>query len=214
MQNKFRLAARLAALTVAALGIGFAPFALAVGDAAAGKAQAAPCAACHGQDGATPLVPTYPNLAGQNERYLTHQLGMIQSGERAIPLMAGQLDGKSEQDLADLAAYYASLPGKVGQAQGDEEQLQLAANIYRGGLGGKGVAACSACHAPTGKGNAFAGFPSLSGQPAEYIVQQLTEYREGRRRSDEIFGGMMRGVAEGLTDTEIALLADYLQGLH
>ena len=85
---------------------------------------------------------------------------------------------------------------------------------FRRGLGGKGVAACSSCHSPTGQGNAFAGFPSLSGQPAAYVVQQLTEYREGRRKTDEVFGGMMRGVAEGLTDTEISLLANYLQGLH
>lgn len=80
------------------------------GNADAGKAQAAACGACHGQDGATPLDAYYPALAGQNERYLVRQLEMIQSGARDIPLMAGQLNGKSAQDLADLAAYYASLP--------------------------------------------------------------------------------------------------------
>ncbi|MBH80889.1 MAG: cytochrome c4 [Gammaproteobacteria bacterium] len=188
--------------------------ALAAGDPAAGKMQAIVCAACHGQDGATGIDPTYPNLAGQNEAYLYKQLQMIASNERQILLMTGQLIGKTDQNLRDLAAYYASLPGKVGEAAGDDESVALAERIFRGGILEKGVAACSACHAPTGAGNAAAGFPAVNGQPAAYTVAQLTAYREGQRRSDESMGGMMRGVAGGLTDTEIAALADYLQGLH
>ena len=184
------------------------------GDPQAGKAQALACGACHGQDGATGLDPTYPNLAGQNERYLFNQLKMIQSGERTVLLMAGQLLGKSDQDLQNLAAYYASLPGKIAQAEGDEASVLLAQGIYRGGILKKGVAACSACHSPNGNGNEAAGFPVLTGQPSAYTIAQLTAYREGERRSDEAYGGMMRGVAGGLTDTEIAALADYLQGLH
>jgi len=184
------------------------------GDVEAGRAQIAACAACHGQDGATPIDPTYPVLAGQNERYLLRQLELIQSDARPIPLMAGQLAGKSRQDLADMAAYYASLPAKIGQAQGDDDAIGLAERIYRGGLLEKGVAACIACHAPGGQGNAPAGFPAVSGQPAAYSIIQLTEYREGRRATDEAYGGMMRGIAARLTDTEIAVLADYLQGLH
>lgn len=187
---------------------------LAAGDPEAGKAQAVVCGACHGQDGATGIDPSYPNLAGQNARYLGAQLRMIQDGRRNIPLMAGQLTGKSAQDLDDLAAYYASLPGKIGQAQGDDAQIDRAAGIFRGGIARKGVAACSACHSPTGSGNAPAGFPRISGQPSVYTVAQLTAYREGKRVSDEAFGGMMRGVAEGLTDGEIAVLADYIQGLY
>ncbi len=172
------------------------------------------CAACHGQDGASGVDPSYPNLAGQNEKYLYNQLVMIQKDERKILLMAGQLIGKSDKDLQDLAAYYASLPAKVGQAEGDDESIRLAQQIYRGGIANKGVAACSACHAPNGEGNASAGFPAIAGQAGSYTIAQLTAYREGRRQSDEGYGGMMRGVAAGLTDGEIAALADYLQGLH
>lgn len=186
----------------------------AAGDPARGEAQAATCSACHGADGATGLDPTYPNLAGQNEAYLTRQLQMIQNDERNIALMVGQLNGKSEQDLADLAAYYASLPAKLSQAQGDDDQIALAQRIYRGGIAEKSVAACAACHSPKGAGNAPAGFPAISGQPSAYTIAQLTAYREGKRTSDESFGGMMRGVAHGLTDGEIAALADYLQGLN
>ena len=184
------------------------------GDPAAGQALSLPCSACHGMDGATGIDPTYPDLAGQNEKYLYEQLKHIQSNERLILLMTGQLFGKTDQDLWDMAAYYASLPGKVRQASGDDESVSRAQAIYRGGIMEKGVAACTACHSPAGNGNALAGFPALSGQPAPYLVAQLKAYREGERTTDEAFGGMMRDVAQGLTDGEIAALADYLQGLH
>lgn len=209
-----RLSAPLAFSMAVLAGLGMSNAALAAGDPASGENQSAPCAACHGADGATGLDGTYPNLAGQNEKYLLRQLQMIQDGSRNIALMAGQLNGKSEQDLADIAAYYASLPAKVSQATGGDEQIAEATKIYRGGIARKGVAACTACHSPNGAGNPFAGFPRISGQPAEYTIAQLTAYRERTRATDEEFGRMMRDVAEGLTDTEIAMLADYLQGLN
>jgi len=184
------------------------------GDAEAGEAQALVCSACHGADGASGLDDTYPNLAGQNERYLFEQLLMIQSGERQILQMMGQLYGKTESDLRDLAAYYSSLPLKLGEAAGDDQSIELAERIYRGGIPEKGVAACSACHSPNGNGNQPAGFPVLSGQRVRYTVAQLTAYRESERRSDEGHGGMMRGVAGGLTDGEIKALADYVHGLR
>lgn len=184
------------------------------GDPAAGKALSLACSACHGLDGASGIDPTYPNLAGQSEKYLFRQMQLIRSNERPILLMTGQLTGKSDQDLADLAAYYASLPVKIRQATGDDESIAKAQAIYRGGIMAKGVAACTACHSPTGSGNAPAGFPQLGGQPAAYVIDQLTAYREGQRTSDEDQGGMMRDIAHALTDGEIALIADYLQGLN
>ena len=186
----------------------------AMGDPSRGEAQAMVCAACHGQDGASGIAPNYPNLAGQNEKYLFNQLKMIASGERVLVEMTGQLIGKSEQDLWDLSAYYANLPSKAGASGGNDEELEKAASIYRGGIARKGVAACTACHSPSGKGNSQAGYPSLAGQPVDYTIAQLTKYRESVRKTDESFGGMMRGVAETLTDTEIAILADYIRGLH
>ena len=196
------------------LALGVSGTAYAAGDVAAGKAQAAACGACHGQDGSSGLDPSYPNLAGQNEKYLFGQLKMIQDDTHNIALMVGQLTGKSEQDLEDLAAYYASLPGKISQASGGDEAIARGEQIYRGGIASKGVAACTACHSPNGNGNAQAGFPRISGQPVTYTINQLTAYREQARATDEVHGGMMRGVAEGLTDTEIALVADYIQGLN
>lgn len=192
----------------------FSGVALAAGDPAAGQAQAITCAACHGQDGATAIAPSYPNLAGQNEVYLTRQLQMFQSGQRDVALMSAQLIGKSEQDLADLGAYYASLSGKHSQAQGSDEDIVAAERLYKGGDMSKGVAACSSCHGPNGAGNAQAGFPAISGQSVGYTVTQLTDYREGKRGTNDAYGSMMRGVASGLTDGQIAILADYISGLH
>ena len=185
----------------------------AAGNAEAGAAQAATCAACHGQDGATAIDPSYPNLAGQSAKYLNRQLQMFQSGERDVPLMTAQLIGKSAQDLEDLAAYYASLPGKIGEAVGSDEDIKTARMIYKGGIADRGVAACAACHGPGGLGNDQAGFPVLGGQSVAYTVAQLTAYREGLRASDEEYGAMMRNVASGLTDGQIRVLADYIHGL-
>ena len=197
----------------AALCLGLAAAAYGAGNPAAGKALSLACSACHGMDGATGLDPTYPDLAGQNERYLLRQMQLIQSNERPILLMTGQLTGKSGQDLENLAAYYASLPGKIRQAGGDDEAIAEAQAIYRGGILERRVPACMACHSPSGGGNAPAGFPRLRGLPAAYTEVQLKAFREGERRTDEDYGGMMRDAVRGLTDKDISLLADYLQGL-
>src|SRR5690554_3879244 len=81
------------------------PFATAAGDAAAGQGKVAACAACHASDGNSP-APTFPKIAGLGEKYLLKQLQDIKSGVRPVPEMTGQLDAMSDQDLADIAAYY------------------------------------------------------------------------------------------------------------
>lgn len=198
---------------LAALCLLLAGAAQGAGDADAGKTLSLVCAACHGMDGASGILPTYPDLAGQNEKYLLLQMQQIQSNQRQILEMTGQLLGKSPQDLANIAAYYASLPGKIRTAQRDADALAKAEAIYRGGALERGVPACAACHSPSGEGNAPAGFPRLSGQPAAYTVAQLKAFREGKRTTDEDYGGMMRDIARSLTDGEVEALANYLQGL-
>ncbi|KAA1171484.1 c-type cytochrome [Marinobacter salinexigens] len=81
-------------------------------DAAAGKAKAAVCAACHGQSGVA-QIPTYPNLAGQNEQYLVSALKAYKDKQRnggQAAIMQGQAAALSDTDIANLAAYFASLP--------------------------------------------------------------------------------------------------------
>jgi len=186
-------------------------------DAAAGKAKAQACAACHGADGNS-AAPSFPKLAGQNARYLVKQMEDIKSGLRSVPTMAGQLDAMSEQDLENIAAYYAKQKGSVGQA--DPELVQRGQDIYRGGISDRGIPACTGCHSPTGKGNASAGFPALSGQHAAYTEAQLKSFRAAAdgdssgRMNDGDETKTMRTIAFALSDREIKALASYIQGLH
>ena len=185
------------------------------GDTAAGEAQTMVCAACHGADGNS-AVPTFPKLAGQGQKYLYKQLQDIRDGARPVPTMVGQLDGKSNQDLADIAAYYAAQSRTGGQT--DPELLALGEAVYRGGIPERDVAACTACHSPTGAGNAPAGFPALAGQHAEYIAAQLVAYRRGYEdETGRINDGdtrIMRITAFGLSDREIEAVSSYAAGLY
>ncbi|MAY37544.1 MULTISPECIES: c-type cytochrome [Spongiibacter] len=185
------------------------------GNASAGKAKTAACAACHGADGNSP-APTFPKLAGQGERYLAKQIHDIKSGARPVPMMAGQTDNLSDQDIADIAAYYASQTSSTGQA--NPELVEKGEAIYRGGVAERGVPACSACHSPTGAGMAAAGYPRLAGQYADYTVAQLKAFRaamdgrEGRDNDGE--AKIMRTIAFKMSDSEIEAVASFIQGLH
>jgi cbb3-type cytochrome c oxidase subunit III len=201
-----RLVLSLASLVLAVSSIGVQ----AAGDAAAGERKSAVCAACHGADGNSELGSN-PKLAGQNVRYLVKQMTDIKEGNRTVALMTGLLDNMSEQDLEDIAAYYASQEHTLQGA--DPALVELGSSIYRGGIADLGVAACTACHGPAGDGVAQAGFPSVSGQHAEYTATQLKAFRSGERTNDGD-SAPMRTVSERLTDREIEALASYMAGLN
>lgn len=202
----------------ATIALGFAGPLLAGGDAAAGAAKTTACAACHGPKGAS-AAPNFPSLAGLGEKYLLKQLRDIQSGQRTVVEMTGQLDGKSAADLADIAAYYAAQPRSWAGARDDARSLALGEKIYRAGNLETGVPACTGCHSPVGNGNAPAGYPELGGQHAAYVAKQLRAFRDGAhdatwqgaRVNDE--NAVMRGVAAHLNDQEIDALANYISGL-
>lgn len=182
----------------------------AAGDIEAGKNSSVMCAACHGADGNS-VVPNFPKLAGQGEKYLLKQLHDVKAGDRVIVEMTGMLDAFSEQDLENLAAYYASQTTTGGQAK--KELVEVGETIYRGGNPATQVAACTACHGPSGKGIDLAVFPALSGQHADYIASQLKKFRSGERANDGDTR-MMRSVAARMTDKEIEAVASYISGLH
>ena len=181
------------------------------GDAAAGAGKVALCATCHG-NGGNSQIPMNPSLAGQNANYIVKQLQDYQSGARQNATMASMVASLSEQDIEDIAAYYASQERRLVGAQPDQESLALGETLYRAGQSDIGSAACTACHSPTGQGNAPAGFPALGGQHSEYTLTQLRAFRAGERNND--LNGMMRTVVERLTDAELEALANYLAGLH
>jgi len=184
------------------------------GDAAAGQAKAITCGACHGADGNS-IVPNFPKLAGLGEKYLLKQMKDIRSGLRPVAAMMGQVDNMSDQDLADIAAYYDSQARTPEMA--DADLVELGRKIYLSGIMERKVAACSGCHSPTGKGNGPAGFPGLSGQHADYIAAQLTMFRKGYEdptgRVNDGDSKIMRTTAFELSDLEIQAVASYAAGL-
>lgn len=203
-------------IILAAAFCGMSSFAIAAGDAGKGETLAAPCAACHGQDGNS-AAAAFPKLAGQNQKYMLKQLVDIQSGVRDIPQMAGQLDALSAQDLEDIAAFYESQSSTIGEA--DPSLVELGESIYRAGIADKGVAACTACHSPTGQGNGPAGFPVLGGQHADYIAAQLKAFRTGADQPEigRVNDGetrTMRDTAASMSDLEIEAVSSYISGLH
>jgi cytochrome c553 len=184
----------------------------AAGDAAAGQAKSAICAACHGADGNS-MVPNWPKLAGQHEAYLARQITLIQSGARMVPEMMGIVPGLTPQDIDDLAAYFASQQTSGGVA--DPAALEVGERVFRAGNPESGVPACMACHGPAGEGNPLAGYPALAGQHTVYTVTMLNRFRDGQNWGDaDASSKVMNGVAAELTDDEIQAVSSYIQGLY
>ena len=197
---------------IASLLVFVSAHALADGDAAAGQAKSAVCAACHGADGNS-MVPNWPKLAGQHEQYLVRQILLIQSAARMVPEMMAIVPGLSAQDIADLAAYFSSQANAGGVA--DESRVALGEQIFRAGNAESGVPACMACHGPAGEGNPLAGYPALAGQQAVYTANILNRFRAGENWGEEDAASqVMNGVAAELTDDEIDAVASYIQGLY
>ena len=180
------------------------------GDPQAGSELVATCAGCHGADGNS-VVRQWPTLAGQRESYTLAQLIHVQKGERMIESMMGLLDNYSEDQLRDIAAFYAAQEVKVGQA--DSINFELGQRIYRAGNLSNGVPACTGCHGPQGKGVESAGYPMLSGQKAEYVVTSLVAYKNGERVHSSN-AKIMQGIAARLTTEEIRAVANYVSGLY
>ena len=186
------------------------------GNIEAGKEKSATCAACHGSDGNS-LIPQYPKLAGQHSKYIEKQLhdlklGMTSGGKqgRNDPVMSAMAISLTDEDMSDLAAYYASLPLKEGSTP--ENIAEKGKALYFAGDSQKGLTACSACHGPRGHGMELGGFPSIAGQQTDYVKAQLEKFRSGTRTND--MNSMMQDVSKNLTDEQIDILSKYVGGLH
>ena len=140
------------------------------------------CASCHGADGNS-AGGAYPKLAGQHPEYLVKQLKdfKTQPGAkqptRNNAIMAGMVAALSDQDMANVAAYFSTQTPKPGYAH-NKDTVPLGQKIYRAGITDKGVPACASCHGPTGQGIPSQ-YPRLSGQWADYTVTQLTAFTQG-----------------------------------
>lgn len=179
---------------------------------AAGQQKAQTCAACHGPAGIS-LVEAFPHLAGQQMSYLAKQIKDIRDGERVVPQMMGMVDGFSDQDAWDVAAYYADQQANLGHAKADDAALLARGEeLYRAGDSHLGVPACSACHTPTGAGIGSAVYPAIAGQSPAYTVATLRAFASGERTNDP--NASMRTIATKLSDDDMQAVANYLFGLH
>jgi len=186
--------------------------AVAEGDASAGKAKSAICAACHGADGNS-AVPNWPKLAGQHASYLERQTALIRSGDRSVPEMMGIVAAMSDQDFQDLAAFFSAQTNNGGVAE--ESVAATGQRIYKAGNADSGVPACMSCHGPAGEGNPLAGFPALAGQHSVYTSKMLKGFRAGENwGEDDSPSRIMNGAAVRLTDHEIEAVSSFIQGLY
>lgn len=180
----------------------------AAGDAEAGAQKVATCVACHGPGGVS-TNPDYPSLAGQVPGYVEKQLLAFKSGARQDPVMSGMAVPLSEQDIADIDAYYAAQ--EPPQRYIGEDQVEAARRgerVYRGGYRPFSIAACMSCHGPGGHGIP-PNYPRLSGQQAAYLEEQLLAFKSGDREHD-----IMNPIAFKLSEEQIRDIALYVSALE
>ncbi len=173
------------------------------GNVQKGKQLAESCAGCHGEKGISQMA-NFPSLAGQLATYTYKQLRDYADDKRTNTLMNSIAAGLSEQQSADLAAWFESL--SAPQHQGEKQKLDKADILVYKGNGKKIIPPCFTCHGHNGQGEKQ-DIPALSGQQPEYLVTTLKEYKTGARHNDVY--SRMRLIAEQLGDEDIKQLAQY-----
>ena len=177
-------------------------------DLAKGQATAtAVCVACHSFDGSRGS-PANPILQGQHSEYIVKQLGEFKSGARNNPIMKGMAMTLSDDDMRNVAAFYAGKQAKPGFAK-NKDSAALGEKVYRGGVADRSIPACAGCHSPNGAGIPSQ-YPRLAGQHGDYTEAQLVGFRSAARHNSTV----MTGVAAKLNDREIKAVADYIAGLR
>ncbi|ANQ85502.1 putative cytochrome c4 [Azoarcus olearius] len=190
------------------------------GDPTLGKqiSEAELCQECHGADGRGTTAAT-PRLAGQFAAYLIKQVRDFRSGARKHSAMSVIAPNIADEDLVDIAAYFARQEAPPGPHASAESGLLPAASpavaraLFEQGDAARGIPACAACHGPDARG-AVAGnviSPALRGQQLAYLRGQMASWKLGERRNDAT--GQMNALAAKLSAEEIEALAEYLSRL-
>ncbi len=193
--------------SVSAALMGCALLAQAGGNVTEGQEKAAACGGCHGEDG-NGSAPIFPKLAGQHPSYLVKQLMDFKTQKRVDPTMNAMAEPLSEDDMQDIAAFYATQ--KLTTESGNPNTTGK--NLYIAGNPTAGVPACSGCHSPTASGNPQAVFPKLHGQYSAYVEKTLHDFKAAERGND--MNAMMRTVAAKLGEAEISAVAEYVSTLN
>jgi cytochrome c553 len=175
------------------------PIAL-TGDAERGSVLAETCRGCHGVPGAFNAYPAYrvPKLGGQNADYIEVALQGYRRGTRSHPTMQAQAATLSDQDIADLAAYFAGVPGEAETGKSSGSAMQVAE-------GREKAMTCVQCHGQEGVA-AAAQWPNLAGQHESYLLQAMTEYKTGGR-NDMLMGPLVADLDEPTLESIAAFFA-------
>jgi cytochrome c553 len=184
------------------------------GDAGAGAAKAAVCFACHGPNGNS-LVPAFPRLAGQRADYLYWELAKFKRGTRPQSPMTAQAATLSDEDMRNLATYFSAQAATAAAGASADAQTSNGEALFKNGDPQRGSPPCQGCHGAAANGvagNAYLAYPALRGQHADYLVQRLKDYRDGKW-VDSSNDFIMQGVARTLDDAAITAIAGYLSRL-
>jgi len=176
------------------------------GNVSEGQVKSAACQGCHGPDGNS-FSPDWPNLASQNANYLSRQIRDFQSGARQDPSMQSMVIGLVEQDIVDIAAYFAAQKVKANAASNSAAGKRL----YMGGNRYTQLPACAGCHGPNGTGNGPGAIPSLAGQKPGYVIKSIQDFKSGARSNDR--NQVMQDIAAKMTEKEIEAVAQFLAGM-
>lgn len=179
------------------------------GDPVAGKDKATLCFGCHGEDGNS-TEPLIPKLAGQYGIYIAKEVRNYQDSIRTHEIMSAMAASVSNEDLADIAAYFASQPMMKGAHPSDNK---LGKKLFENDDLSRMMVRCNNCHGATGKGQNPGNpvYPVIGGQQKEYLLAQLIKFRKGERNNSP--GGVMNITVHRLSDAELEALADYVSGL-
>ena len=179
-------------------------------DPAIGQQKSGLCQGCHGPDGNS-LGPSWPSLAGQHSNYIAKQIKDFKAGKRQDPTMSAMVMDLSDEDIADIAAYFSTQKLKPVVGEPDNGILLTGKKIYKGGNTYNQVPACAGCHSPTGGGNGPANYPRISSQQKDYLIKTLGDFKSGARANDP--NSIMRNIAAKMTTKEINAVATYLASL-
>ena len=197
---------------VVACATTFAAYAQEVkGDAAAGEKKIAMCIGCHGIKGyqaSFPEIHKVPMISGQGAAYITSALNAYKKGERRHPTMRGIADSLTEQDIADVATYYAAsgvVDGAAPLAKAADGSARVAALVTKG--------ACASCHGESFSKPIDPSYPKISGQHKDYLFVALKSYKAEPNALVGRGNAIMGGIAKQFSNAELKELANYIGSL-
>ena len=181
------------------------------GDAKAGEKKIAMCIGCHGIQGyqaSFPEIYKVPKISGQGAKYIVSALSAYKKGDRKHPTMRGVADNLSDQDMADLAAYYEShgkVDGAMVSVKATEGSAKAAELVKKG--------ACVSCHGDNFSKPIDPSYPKIAGQHGDYLFVALKSYKTDNNPKVGRANGIMGGVVKQFSNAELKELAGYVSAL-